>query len=69
VSKNLVNLFQIAAHFDMITPLLSISIPASDSVLVDSERVIFISSKSIHNKHIASSKSIDYEHIVSSMSI
>ena len=55
-------------HFDMLTPLLWISIPASDSVLVGSERVI-ISFKSIHYKHIVSSKSIHYEHIVSSMSI
>ena len=53
----------------MITPLLSISIPASDSVLVGSERVIFISFKIIHYKHIVSSKSKHYEHIVSSMSI
>ena len=50
----------------MLTPLLSISIPASDSVLVGSERVIFISFKIIHYKHIVSSKSIHYEHIFSS---
>jgi len=31
-----------AAHFDMLTSLLSISIPANDSVLVGSERVNFI---------------------------
>ena len=53
----------------MLTPLLWISIPASDSVLVGSERVIFISSKSILYKHKVSSKSIHYEHIFSSKSI
>jgi len=53
----------------MLTPLLSISIPASDSVLVGSERTIFISFKIKRYKHIVSSKSIHYEHIVSSMSI
>ncbi len=29
-----------AAHFDMLTSLLSISISASDSILVNSERVL-----------------------------